>query len=220
MCQPYVHLEVEPLIPGDNLSGAPPYHVRTATDLAGQHRDFHVRTLRTLIELLPIGGAPVPIRRDPQLTARVSTSEPLSVFPRGIWELEECAGRIAWCEPEHVFNPANPSAVSSLAPGPDGAAWPLLDDYPFRLGQLRVSVRELRPTNRVLAPRVILARFLFGNPREFCEPVIGLHWSILTNRTLVRQTEDREQPPFGVAPVPEEWKLYDRAVPLTSRRMD
>lgn len=220
MCQPHVHLEVQPLDPGAHHGGASPYRVRTATDPAGQHRDFYLRALRAQFEFLPIGGTKVTDPNNPIETARISTGEPLSVFPRGMWELPEWTGRIAWCEPEHVFNPANPSAVSSLAPGPDGAAWPLLDDYPFRLGQLRVCVRELRPTNRVLGPRVILARFLLSNPREFCEPVIGLHWSVLANRTLVRQTEDRELPPFGVAPVQEDWKLYDHSVPLTSRRMD
>lgn len=146
--------------------------------------------------------------------ARVSTGEPLSVFPRHLWddrdpripnERGHFESHIAWCEPRTVYRYHEKRIVSASAVQPvNPPRWQFRDRYSFELGVIWVRLDDNIGTGNRLSPCPVLARFLLDPSPDIPEPVFGLREGALTNRRLHRVTRGLEH-----NTVPEEWHLHD-----------
>jgi hypothetical protein len=211
------HLEIEPH-PLGTFAGVPPFGWSLPAEPVAL-RQFHLRALAATFQVLPFDPATfqaVSGSSGPTITARVSTGEPVSVFPWAVWHDRDrrtpnvpgdFEGRILWCEPQHVYGPDGPPRTY---PGPDGTGnWYFRDCYRFQLGVIWVEVFDNHGTGHQLSPCRVLARFLLDPSPEIPEPILGLHWGILTNRIFERVTRGLETPPPPQPGHLEEWRLYD-----------
>jgi hypothetical protein len=199
-----LRVESQPQIVGPD---PPPFHWSLPGEPVG-HRRLHLRQLRVSLQVLAFGPDHRPnTDTGPMLDAIVSTGEPLSILPRWCRELHDFERRVIWLEPRHVYSPHNPPQVIPGYPGPDGADhWHFRDQYPFEFGLVWAVAYDRDDPPNVLAPRPMIARFLTGPSPDIPDPVVGLQWSILTNRRVTRETTGHETAPLFQ---PEEWWLLE-----------
>lgn len=154
-------------------------------DAPGSEQSLHALQLRINFMVLP------PVKDvGRMLDGIISTGEPLSIFPKDVWEEAAVADYIEWLSPEHVYGPNVPVGPVPNYPGPNALVF--RDRCRFRLGRVRVVAYDDdtprdRPPYGVLHPSHVVARFLIDDAPDIREPVFGLQGSILNNRRLARE---------------------------------
>jgi hypothetical protein len=144
----------------------------------------------------------------PMVDAVIATGEPFSIIPRTVWSYYGFEPRIRWFHPRTVYTPTNPPPFRhgrSARGSP--AEWCFRDPYPFEFGLIWATPYsdDSRPP---LPARPMIARFLQSSPPDIRDALVGLHWSLLTNRRLVRRSDGSE---IGPPPTLEEWWLCEPA---------